>query len=136
MGDVVQIDDGLVRLAGHQRLGLFVAVAVGQVQKADRHAGRAAVRGHVVQPHRRPAPAACRERNRGAAAARRGFRAAPSAVGSEDQRAAVILALVAGPFGLLAVAADLAAPRPTQSGEQMLAVSSARVSCGRDGRRS
>ena len=51
MSDVIEIHNGLVGFARGQGLGMFVAVAVGEVEQADGDTGRTSIGGHVIETY-------------------------------------------------------------------------------------
>ena len=108
MGNVVHLDHGFGAGTGHQRFGELMAVAVGEVQQAIGNARRAPVGRHVVEAgadQRLRLVAREGECHRGRA---KNFEALRQRFGDEYQRAAVILALIRRPFGVTAIAPDLA----------------------------
>ncbi len=108
MGDVVKLDCRRCGLARHQCFCMFMAVAMREIEEPDRNSCRAPVWPDIVQPGAHKCLRLVGGKTPDARGVRRGFRPPLRGLGDEDQRTAIILALVGRPFRIAAIAAHLA----------------------------
>ena len=80
---------------------------MGQVQEARRHPGNPAIGGHIVQPDRDQCQRPIGPEPQFQPRRPQNLEALGQHRPGEHQRARVILALIAGPVGILAIAPDL-----------------------------
>ena len=95
---------------------MFVAVPVGEIEKANGNAGRAPIGGHIVEPHADQSLGFVRRKFEMNLWCAQNFKWLGERRAGEDQGAAVIFALIAGPFGIFAITAHFASTEADPQG--------------------